>query len=83
MKGYVFNVLVGLDQFANTLLGGKPEDTISYNAALARKDGKRWGCVLCRLLDWLQKDHCEKTVESTKADWVARAAEVQQGKDPL
>jgi hypothetical protein len=26
--------------------------------------GKRWGCVLCRLLDYVEKDHCLKSLEA-------------------
>jgi hypothetical protein len=25
--------------------------------------GKRWGCVLCRLLDYVEKNHCLKSLE--------------------
>lgn len=63
MKNYIFNVLVGLDQFANAILGGSPQETISSRADKAMKEGKRWGCILCKFLSWLQKDHCQKSVE--------------------
>jgi len=62
-KTYVWKILVSLDQTLNTLLGGKPDETISSRAAKAARDKKRWGCVLCKLLNYLHKDHCEKVIE--------------------
>lgn len=50
---YVWNLLVALDQFANTALGGDPRETISSRAAKAMKAGKAWGCILCRLLSFI------------------------------
>ena len=29
MKWYVWNVLIGLDQFCNAILGGDPDETMS------------------------------------------------------
>jgi hypothetical protein len=60
---YVWNLLIALDQFVNTFLLGDPDETISSRAAKAMLKGKRWGCVLCRLLDYVQKDHCLKSLE--------------------
>ena len=63
MKRYLLNVLVLLDQAANSLLFlGSPNETISSRAAKARLAGKRWGCVLCSWLDRLQKDHCAEAM---------------------
>ncbi|MDR5883617.1 hypothetical protein [Caballeronia sp. LZ032] len=58
------NVLVALDQLANAIALGDPDETISSRAGKAMQEGKRWGCVLCRCLDLLQKDHCLKSIES-------------------
>jgi hypothetical protein len=44
-------------------LGGNEDETISSRAAKAKLQGKRWGCVLCKLLDKLDKNHCEKSIE--------------------
>ena len=63
MKQYVLNVLVGLDQFTNALIGGDPQETISSRAGKGQKEGKRWACLLCRFLDYLQKDHCARSIE--------------------
>lgn len=58
MKAYLFNVLIGFDHFCNTLIGGSSDMTISASAAYARSNGKAWGCVLCRVLDWISTGHC-------------------------
>lgn len=51
---------VALDESLNVLLfDGDPHQTISLHAALARRDGARWACVLCRALGVLvQRHHC-------------------------
>ena len=46
------------DQLGNAALNGDPDETVSSRANRARSEGRRWGCVLCRILDWLQPDHC-------------------------
>lgn len=63
MSGYFLNIAVAIDQFANTILGGNPRETISQRAAKARNAGKRWGCLLCRILDRIQPNHCTNSLE--------------------
>ncbi len=63
MKNYLMNLLISLDQLGNTILGGLPDETISSRAAKAKLAGKKWGCVLCKWLDKLDKDHCDKSIE--------------------
>ena len=46
------------DQLANAAANGDPDETISSRANRARSEKRRWGCRLCRLLDWLDQDHC-------------------------
>lgn len=57
------NVLVALDETGNAMMGGDPEETISSRAAKARNAGRRWGCLLCRLLDKLDPGHCDKFIQ--------------------
>lgn len=64
LRTYLWNLLVSLDQFINTALGGFPDETISSRAAKAARRGKRWGCILCRILHTLHRDHCEKSIEA-------------------
>lgn len=65
MKNYFLDLLIAFDQLANTLLGGYPDETVSLRAAREKRiNNKAWACVLCKVLDWFQKDHCALTEES-------------------
>lgn len=52
------------DETLNTLyFDGRANQTLSLHAALAEKKGKRWGCILCNILNVLvEKDHCLNTL---------------------
>ena len=63
MKDYIWNLLVSVDQLVNTIFAGNPDESISSRAAKAERAGKKWGCVLCKLLDKIDKDHCNKNIE--------------------
>lgn len=52
---------VAYDQLANAATGGNEDETLSSRANRARAEGRRWGCLLCRLLDRLDPDHCRKS----------------------
>lgn len=67
MTQYVLNVLVAADALLNTILGGLPDETISARAARAQQAGRRWGCILCRLLDRLEQDHCALSLKGDAA----------------
>lgn len=58
-----WRLAVSFDQLANTAFGGSEDETISSRAGKAARKGKRWGCVLCRLLDWFESNHCESSIE--------------------
>jgi hypothetical protein len=62
-KQWILNVLIGLDQWIGTWFGGHPDETISSAAGRAKRAGHLWGRVLCRILDWLDPGHCEKSIE--------------------
>jgi hypothetical protein len=57
-----WRLAVGYDQLANTAFGGDEDETISSRAGKAARKGKRWGCILCRLLDRFDPGHCEKNI---------------------
>lgn len=59
-----WRLAVSFDQLANTAFGGSEDETISSRAGKAARKGKRWGCVLCRLLDWFEPNHCESNIET-------------------
>ena len=63
MSRKAMRILVALDQLANAVLNGYPDETISSRAAKAARRGHKWGCVLCKILGWIDKDHCEKVIE--------------------
>jgi hypothetical protein len=59
---YLNNVLIGLDQLGNAILGGSPDETIS-----ARAYRKHWP-IRMRLINWLFQDpnHCRDAFWSEK-----------------
>lgn len=68
-KRWALNVLVVLDIAVNVVvLCSHDVETLSRRAARARQKGKRWGCVVCRLVDRLFAsigihDHCKRSLE--------------------
>lgn len=64
---YIQNLLIGIDEFFNTLTGGAPSDTISGRAARADRDNRWWGRTLCKFLNWLQPGHCQQALENDAA----------------
>lgn len=67
---YIKNVLIALDQLANTLIGGQPDETISAKAYRMRveKDSFGWKSTE-KLINFLFFDekHCEKSAFSEKS----------------
>lgn len=61
-------VLIALDQLANTLLCGYADETMSARAWRHHVDGSRtWPCRLIDTLFFWQKDHCKTAWESEMA----------------
>lgn len=58
-EGYLHRSLVGLDQFANVVIGGRPDETISARSRRAAADGNKVGKFMCWWLDKIQKNHGE------------------------
>lgn len=58
-----WRVAVANDQTLNAALSGSEDETISSRAGKAARSGKKWGCVLCRLLDKFDAGHCERSIE--------------------
>ncbi len=64
--GYGKAVLIGLDQLANAILGGWPDETLSsrcWRLSLAGRDWPR--LVVDRLFFW-DRDHCRESFESER-----------------
>ena len=66
---FIFNILISLDQLANVLLLGSPDETISSRLSRAIKSGnpKKSVRFFAKLVDGLfwviQKKHIEKSLE--------------------
>lgn len=63
VKRYIWNLLISIDQLANTLFGGFPDETISSRMGKRAREGDRLGITVCKILDVFDKNHCEKSIE--------------------
>lgn len=61
MKRYLFNVLIGLDQFGNTLTGGDPDETISSRCA--KNQDKWYWRALGAALEAVDPGHLRRALE--------------------
>lgn len=61
-----WRLAVSYDQLANAATGGHEDETISSRAGRLRKEGRGWACVLCRFLDRLDPQHCDRSIETDK-----------------
>ena len=67
LKTYLRNLLIGLDQGINTLMGGDPDETLSsrWGKEVARCAFCRW---VCRVLDYFDTGHCQKSIEPDRGE---------------
>ena len=78
IKKYIFNLLISIDQLANTILGGDPDETLSSRMG---KMVVRWrvgstksqlryklAVAICWLLNKIDPDHCNKSIEHNEGD---------------
>lgn len=63
MRRYLWNLLVALDQLANTIIGGHPDETISSNMGKRARKGERLGILACKVLNFIDPGHCERYIE--------------------
>lgn len=61
-----WQIAIELDDFANVAANGYLGQTISFRAATAMRQGKRWGCILCHWLDVADTGHCAKALNDPK-----------------
>lgn len=64
---YLYRLAIAFDRLLNVLLfGGNPDQTISYHAALAQEQSRRWGCWLCWYLSHtVEPSHCLRQLINT------------------
>jgi len=69
LKRYFWNLLIAIDQLANTILLGSPDETISSRLGKWRREEPfytwRWkvSYVVCRILHVLDPEHCRNSIE--------------------
>lgn len=64
IKRYLKNLLIGLDQLLNAMIGGDPDETISSRAGKEVRAGKGGGWkLLCLILHRFDRNHCQKSIE--------------------
>ncbi len=56
------HIAIAFDQLMNAATGGSEDETISSRAGRLQKEGRGWACVLCKVLDKLQKNHCNDSI---------------------
>jgi hypothetical protein len=70
LKKYLLNVAIALDQLANALRGGAPDETLSAAAWRTEQKGRVLGRIFRPAIDLLAKpferDHCRKSYESER-----------------
>lgn len=69
IKKYFWNILIALDQLANALSGGDPDETLSSRMGKAIREGRCRGCyIICRILHIFDRDHCHKSIEEDEGE---------------
>jgi hypothetical protein len=56
-----WRVLLASDRLINSAIGGDDRETISSRSYRESLKGVLVWCVLCKLLNKIQKDHCERS----------------------
>jgi hypothetical protein len=54
------SIIRALDRLGNAGLSGNDAQMLSYRARLGVQAGRRRWCILCRLLDVVDKGHCDR-----------------------
>lgn len=54
-------IMLSADRMANTIFGGSDRETISSRSYRGQREGVKVWCILCKLLDVVEKSHCKKS----------------------
>ena len=71
MKSYIFNLLMGLSQLLNALLGGRPKQSFSGRVGIAAHERKTWGIITARVINgifFFHPNHCHKSIDWSEAE---------------
>ena len=60
---YFRRLFVAADQLLNVVFLGHEDETISSRIGKDARRGRKFACVLCQVLHWLDPHHCEKAIE--------------------
>lgn len=63
-----WQILKAYDILGNFYLNDYSGMTISERSAEAREDKKKWGCKVCKFLDFFDKKHCDKSLNFPKLE---------------
>lgn len=58
-----WKILIAYDMLTNAATGGDDGETVSARAYKASLTGNKWGCFLCKVLNYLQTNHCEDSIK--------------------
>lgn len=61
-----WDIFKAFDLTGNVLINGKFNEYISTRAHRAMVESRTWGCVLCKILNVFDKDHCAKSANPNK-----------------
>lgn len=59
-----WNILLGFDHAGNAAINGDPKESISSRSYRGFIEGKPSWCILCKILDAIEKDHCKNSKDS-------------------
>jgi hypothetical protein len=69
LRKYIWNILIAIDQLINVLIGGDPDETISSRMGKLIMKRKCLLCkLICKLLDKLDSNHCEESIEHDRGN---------------
>lgn len=56
-----WHIIVATDRLLNAALGGRSSETLSSRANRGRLEGITHWCILCKILDRIDTNHCQKS----------------------
>lgn len=69
MRVWFLNMAIAIDQLANAVLRGDPDETLSSRAYRMHMKGQPYWGGLANVIDWFffwEADHCRKAYESER-----------------